>query len=1364
MVRPSLSCPALEEAFNAKAEVNEAASSPAQSADPRASPAKRNKMPKLQDFPVPPKTIEIAFEFQNYPQQYDRDGDQEDATAAVLGTGAFGAAYRYVKVPRVDSMDESSASTTSTRSTRYFGSQPAGSSSPPSSMEEEILEDGIDTKVTSQPGGRRLRDATASKRSGSALISVADEQDGPGDANAVDSGMVDDSGKSTSKQARGRSGSVLRSAASLPQLKQHAIAPGTVLHTGTRAKSAADDKRLSSIVIKLCRTPITGSFDELPRHSRAAVNKPKVGWHVRIVRGEGRMFRYIQKAQALHIAHQRSFHNSDASTYERSSKKASSSSFTNLSGEDTNIVRLFADLPADGHITGQIFDMTPETSVANSLCAMSHAAKVQDMDSHSRPLYRMLVFEELVDLDAELVDGAWVRGTQPWTAAQVENAARDTAVGLRFLHAHAIVHSDLKPANLMRDPRTGAVKLIDLGAARRFVRIEDQFKHSTTIVEERDAAMNSAEDEASILKNTRCDGLTSLTGSPHFMAPEILLQATRYTDKDGQSRSTLKDYKRSPHYLPANPNSQWLRLCLDDYVVGWGLKSDIWSWGCCVLSFLVRMLAPFKDRNNTALICPFDFTFDDASDALHPLHELAASEKNLPHFHLWARIYPLRIQDIVAEGARITAKAQECMSPSLTRMVVASLRHHTVRPTAEQICDALLPLRARSIHLQHRHSISNIDPSSVPESLKASISSKSAAPSLHGVPAPVSQVPVANPPQPTVTAQVSTSGLLPAFDYKEGSLQQHQQVEMKELPAKVDQNGKRFSFYAQPQTGAVQPAQENADLLTKQPEKAGNEKAANLPPIAPALGLQLGNLQNYPTTPRKETKETQSSPAAMTHRSLSELLTPPETPRESQTTKTSAIRRRLSSVSAVNLRLSNVMSAMHLTSPRERPESSSNPKQLQRLSTGGKVASVKSNANSPTDRMDMTASPQDSMVPGPSPVTPPNRSYLPSSPLNSPVSALAELDASSSAQRSGGSRGAHAPSMRPYSGSSMAASRTSLSCSTHMSGRPMRSTPPASPVLDDFLRPGGATESGNGRERTRALSIVGLRARAGSFVRRAMTSGNGASLPQAQPGATRVPVSPVTTRFRQKPAMSLSAASSTSSLIVVSAEVRTSTGTPSVSLTSAPQFSSSVRHSHTSERSVPATHEKRSSLGRMSSMLRRRSGTLDKLRSGAAPLSPEPSPTTGSTRVSLSPSRISTSPSHSGRTHSGSPGHGIGLGIQLDPFVSTQGTGNTSSARLRTMPSLQKLAQRYGPGRDSVSSLSPAAAAAAASSSNAQDTHLHAEHKGKTLRSKMSKIFQRSSTSAGQASRREEEAMDDQHQQQQHLEEPTRTYATSATS
>lgn len=70
--------------------------------------------------------------------------------------------------------------------------------------------------------------------------------------------------------------------------------------------------------------------------------------------------------------------------------------------------------------------------------------------------------------------------------------------------------------------------------------------------------------------------------SPHLQAPEVLLQAGRYLDRQGLSRSILHDYVNCQALLPATVDCGLFALAFDDFKRGWGIKADIWSWACSV--------------------------------------------------------------------------------------------------------------------------------------------------------------------------------------------------------------------------------------------------------------------------------------------------------------------------------------------------------------------------------------------------------------------------------------------------------------------------------------------------------------------------------------------------------------------------------------------------------------------------------------------------------------------------------------------------------------------------------------------------------------------------------------------------------------
>lgn len=111
--------------------------------------------------------------------------------------------------------------------------------------------------------------------------------------------------------------------------------------------------------------------------------------HVRIVRGEGRIFTYLQAAR------------------QRSSRL-----------QDPPLVKLLANLPP----SGQTQPFTDQHDVYDVS---------EDSDSDDGPPTRLLVFEKMVELDCKLTGQGWVKSKDPWTHAQVEKAAIEIIQGLQ---------------------------------------------------------------------------------------------------------------------------------------------------------------------------------------------------------------------------------------------------------------------------------------------------------------------------------------------------------------------------------------------------------------------------------------------------------------------------------------------------------------------------------------------------------------------------------------------------------------------------------------------------------------------------------------------------------------------------------------------------------------------------------------------------------------------------------------------------------------------------------------------------------------------------------------------------------------------
>ena len=96
---------------------------------------------------------------------------------------------------------------------------------------------------------------------------------------------------------------------------------------------------------------------------------------------------------------------------------------------------------------------------------------------------------------------------------------------IEYLHSHTIVYRDIKPENIMVNEK-GQLILIDMGTAKK---------------------IGSSKDKEGPQGRT-----TTILGTPHYMAPEILLGK------------------------------------------GYGLTVDIWSIGVCLFEFMVGMV-PFGD-------------------------------------------------------------------------------------------------------------------------------------------------------------------------------------------------------------------------------------------------------------------------------------------------------------------------------------------------------------------------------------------------------------------------------------------------------------------------------------------------------------------------------------------------------------------------------------------------------------------------------------------------------------------------------------------------------------------------------------------------------------------------------------------------
>lgn len=165
-------------------------------------------------------------------------------------------------------------------------------------------------------------------------------------------------------------------------------------HSGKADEATTADAYLkapSLVAVKLCRTPCSGSFDELQKTSlidkktRKAEMQDDDKSHVRIVRGEGRIFQYLQDAL-----------------------QASGRS------DDPPLVKLLANLSPTGYNKDSLLDSFDSS-----------------IDEEDGPPTRLLVFEKLIELDAERTAQGWTKSKKIWSHERVEKVAFEVIQGLQ---------------------------------------------------------------------------------------------------------------------------------------------------------------------------------------------------------------------------------------------------------------------------------------------------------------------------------------------------------------------------------------------------------------------------------------------------------------------------------------------------------------------------------------------------------------------------------------------------------------------------------------------------------------------------------------------------------------------------------------------------------------------------------------------------------------------------------------------------------------------------------------------------------------------------------------------------------------------
>lgn len=302
-------------------------------------------------LPLPPLSLDFAIRgdahSEGFLQRYQRKGTSNDATTAVVGKGGFGTAYRF---QRDDAFTPPCSMLETNHSSDYRRQD---------SIEEESVE---------------------ALRHSSRHDNDMDEEEYPGESSSrsLTEGALKDAQDS-------------RQATRVSQRALHRMSTAS-----PSQREACREKAPPVIVVKVCRTPTSGSYDELPKTgkgreeakvaARQCAEGNPVGQHTRIVRGEARLLRYLQMAQQI-----------------RKRK-----------GQQSYVVRLFADIPMHSFEDDDDDDDSASTNPSKNLL---------------RP--RLLIFERLVDLDAELTSKGWAKSKRLWTVEKVELVSRDVIAGLK---------------------------------------------------------------------------------------------------------------------------------------------------------------------------------------------------------------------------------------------------------------------------------------------------------------------------------------------------------------------------------------------------------------------------------------------------------------------------------------------------------------------------------------------------------------------------------------------------------------------------------------------------------------------------------------------------------------------------------------------------------------------------------------------------------------------------------------------------------------------------------------------------------------------------------------------------------------------
>ena len=169
---------------------------------------------------------------------------------------------------------------------------------------------------------------------------------------------------------------------------------------------------------------------------------------------------------------------------------------------------------------------------------------------------------------------------QSWALPEILAIASKAADGLAAIHAHKIIHKDINPANIILNPATGDVKIIDFGISSRFTHEEPQLR-SLDVLEgtlpyispEQTGRMNRPMDHRTDLYSFGVALYELVTGSLPFEGNDALEIVHRHLTHIPRPVDEIRP--ELPHCVAAVIAKLMAKSADDRYHSAAGLKADL---------------------------------------------------------------------------------------------------------------------------------------------------------------------------------------------------------------------------------------------------------------------------------------------------------------------------------------------------------------------------------------------------------------------------------------------------------------------------------------------------------------------------------------------------------------------------------------------------------------------------------------------------------------------------------------------------------------------------------------------------------------------------------------------------------------------